>query len=769
LPSDESKWTNSFYVLLNDDANTIKTQIVIEKILAKDVLNVPVAALGIHQPLSVSTLLAMDDEKKNKKADSVKEDARAKLGRYLLITYPEGVDLSAIFDAFKNDPDIAYFGINESIVPAMSAGSGGSQTQAITSTITEDKFWGFNKVRASFAHSYEYGHAYIGVADLGLNPNHLEFIDYIGNTWKGGNYHPATAFNLGGTVGTNGTYANPYTGLAIFGEADSYHLKALPGDTNCDGGDANNTNEIWSVGHGSHVTGIIAANVTNNTGVKGVCRHCPLGVAQVAYPDGCTSGSHPDGSIYEAYVNAQIAQFMAGIGSLIDVGAQVINMSAGDPSSSFSSTFCSSNASSPVCLVIEYSQDRDVIFVASAGNGRKSKLDFPAADGRVLGVSGLENVNGGQFWTGGLINGDPFGSNYGTSSSNGPTFSAPAKDVYSTMYKGKQYNLVYGCDDRTDGITDDYGYCTGTSMAAPFVAGVAGLVKSVNPLAPNSDVRQVLIDSTGQSGYSNQLGYGTPRADYAVKAALGKSGGVQVVNRTVPLFSMYSSVAGDIAQTTKPQLAAAYHLNLDWGYIPFTAEAIVNGFTFSESPDNPTLPAARADLFILSTHRTPPTGRTTTPLYRLRWVGAYGGNPNDADWALVLESEISGSLSFRAVGYEMDGIEGYVYTTCTPEPSCIPVGAVIVYRAYHPQRDDHAVFPASKLSYMQSIGYTDGLKKLGYAYPNQDSDSDGVINGMEYILGTNVSLTDSDCDGQTDGYEYPLTRSPRSDPEIGSC
>ena len=71
--------------------------------------------------------------------------------------------------------------------------------------------------------------------------------------------------------------------------------------------------------------------------------------------------------------------------------------------------------------------------------------------------------------------------------------------------------------------------------------------------------------------YDVQLGYGTPRADYAVRLALGISNGLQVLNRVTPLFSMNSVVAGDIAQTTKPQVAMAYNLNTSLAYAPYGA------------------------------------------------------------------------------------------------------------------------------------------------------------------------------------------------------
>lgn len=792
-PNDHSLWGNSFYVLVNDDKDAKKTQKTIEKLLTKDVLGLPVGSLRKHIPVSVSTFLPMKDNTNRDKKR--KESARSKLGRYLIVHYPDDTDLSVIFESFKNDPDIIFFGVEEiesngsELRPVLSAGGG----QPI---IEEDKLWGFDEMQAGEAHEYQYGHAFIGVADQGLDPTHTKFQDYDGNTWKEGNFHPALSFNINSHIEepANPTAANPFSSYISMGTVDGYHLHTvIPWFTNasdpladlsCDKNN-NGASELKYVGHGSHVTGIIAAKYTAPDKVTGVCRECPLGIAQYNYIRKNNSPysycftlgqyTHPDQSPVEGNDSQSNTSVWASIGILIDMGVQVVNYSGGmpemdaawdDDSTDINSSFCTSNSNSPYCLILDYAESQEVIIVASAGNFNDNELHFPAADIRVVGVSGIEN--GGAFWNELPGRGPEHGSSYGSSGNTAPTFSAPAKNIYSTMYEGKQYNWEIGCDDRTDSVQDGYGYCTGTSMSAPFITGVAGLVRSTNPLAGVDDVIQVMKDSTTRSSSSYTLGWGTPRADIAVKDMLGKSGNLQVLNRVTPLFSLYGFVAEDIVQTTKPQVAAAFNLN---SYVPYSSEALVNGYTIPEPEGNQDLPTdlPRADIFILTTHNIPASGRTVKPLYRMRWVGSFGGNPYDTDWTLALESEISGSSSFKAVGYELDGIEGYIYSTCTPESTCRPDGTVIIYRAYNSPRDDHAVFPESKKSHMQSIGYTSDLVKLGYAYPNQDSDVDGVIDGMEYILGTNPNIVDSDCDGISDGVEYPMVNMPASDPMDGSC
>ena len=107
---------------------------------------------------------------------------------------------------------------------------------------------------------------------------------------------------------------------------------------------------------------------------------------------------------------------------------------------------------------------------------------------------------------------------------------------------------------------------------------------------------------------------------------------------------------------------------------------------------------------------------------------------------------------------ELDGIEGYIFPRCEPEPECIPEGAERLYRLYHPILDDYAIFPHSELDMMLEQGYISqsGLNDwIGYAFTNiqSDGDSDGLVDGFELLIGTDPADPDTDCDGMTDGEE----------------
>jgi len=65
-PADSSLWHSSFNILLKEDADTRKTRKTIEKIMAKEVLDMPLGSFKMHMPISVSTFLPMASYEKTK-------------------------------------------------------------------------------------------------------------------------------------------------------------------------------------------------------------------------------------------------------------------------------------------------------------------------------------------------------------------------------------------------------------------------------------------------------------------------------------------------------------------------------------------------------------------------------------------------------------------------------------------------------------------------------------------------------------------------------
>lgn len=72
----------------------------------------------------------------------------------------------------------------------------------------------------------------------------------------------------------------------------------------------------------------------------------------------------------------------------------------------------------------------------------------------------------------------------------------------------------------------NYGQISGTSMSTPGVAGLAGLLKSVNPSLTGKQMRDIIektSDDLGDKGFDNYYGFGRINTLKAVEMAIGNS------------------------------------------------------------------------------------------------------------------------------------------------------------------------------------------------------------------------------------------------------
>lgn len=160
-----------------------------------------------------------------------------------------------------------------------------------------------------------------------------------------------------------------------------------------------------------------------------------------------------------------------------DQGATVINLSLG-----------TADKSALLHEVTQRATARGVIVVAAAGNLDSKKAQYPADNQCVLAVAALDEQR---------IKADF--SNYG----GWVDFVAPGVSIYSPL------------------PNSGYGWWSGTSMAAPFVAGQAALLHSARPAVP---IRQImgLMASTAQSvdgsnqRHKGKLGAGLPAIEVSL-------------------------------------------------------------------------------------------------------------------------------------------------------------------------------------------------------------------------------------------------------------
>jgi serine protease len=457
--------------------------------------------------------------------------------------------------------------------------------------------------------------------------------------------------------------------------------------------------------HGAHVTGIVSATADNGVGVAGGCPTCSATMFSMILT---------------------FANIAAQIDAAADRGMQVINMSFGGQSG------CS-RGWSPVCTAIAAADARDIILVAAAGNFNKTQPDLPARLSSVLSVGGAQNVNPSApylSWASWYYDSGN-GSNY--AGFDGVV--APARSVVSTVPPSAVYNPLpfANCSDLTpvdeSGVSGDgYGSCTGTSMAAPHVAALAGILTSINPRFSNSTIYSLIRSGATHAAAPNaQRGHGFADAiPPIIDAVLGTP------NRLTPLFSMYSSGRRDFLSTTVPQMGSA----AAWGTLRpanFTGSsysyAASGGSSITGYGSFPGAPSGGAysplsGAWIFATPANPTNiSQPLVPLYRLSWKC---GDPTPYPPAIcssvpghmdtVHTADQAGVSAFESWGYQLDGIEGYIYPKTVAQPS----GTVRLMRKYNPSRDDHAIFPETLSAFYSSSGYTQnsGSDWLGYVYPN---------------------------------------------------
>ncbi len=204
--------------------------------------------------------------------------------------------------------------------------------------------------------------------------------------------------------------------------------------------------------HGTHVTGIIAAQSDNAIGVTGVSWGTSTRVMPVRVL------GRGGGTTYDII---QGIRYAAGLsndsGTVPPQRADIINLSLGGPGFSMTEQ-------------AEYNAVRDagVIIVAAAGNDNTNLPSYPAAYDSVISVSAVTMAQQKAPYSN-------FGPSVDIAAPGGNTAVDSDGDSY---YDGILSTLV---DDATLVREPIYSFAQGTSMATPHVSGVAAILKSLDP------------------------------------------------------------------------------------------------------------------------------------------------------------------------------------------------------------------------------------------------------------------------------------------------
>jgi thermitase len=203
-------------------------------------------------------------------------------------------------------------------------------------------------------------------------------------------------------------------------------------------------------GHGTHCAGI-AAGVTNNA----------VGIGSLA-------GTNEDSPFVEVSSVKVLSDrgmgsqrtIIAGIIEAADAGADVISLSLGGRSNQSSQRAYSS--------AVAYAHRAGAIVVAAAGNSNRDAKDFAPANAEgIITVAAIDQ----------LLLRAPFSNR---TNNIELAIAAPGVDIYSTV------------------PGDDYRKYSGTSMACPFVAGLLGVMKSLQPDLTHQEAYR-LLHATGRT------------------------------------------------------------------------------------------------------------------------------------------------------------------------------------------------------------------------------------------------------------------------------
>ncbi|MHB1355071.1 MAG: S8 family serine peptidase [Anaerolineae bacterium] len=226
-------------------------------------------------------------------------------------------------------------------------------------------------------------------------------------------------------------------------------------------------------GHGTHTSGI-AAGVANNGGIMGVAPRAKIMPVKVLSDAGSGSSTYIANGIIWA----------------VNHGAKVINMSLGSVVNN-----------STIRAAVVYAYTSSVAIIVSAGNCGgtnyaangclyRNQWSYPAAYTEVIAVASTDS--------------NDQRSSFSTSASY-VDVAAPGSSIVSSYYTGTLYASM-----------------SGTSMAAPHVAGEAALIRKLHPEWTVPEVYARIISAVvdiSPAGFDNDTGWGRIDAQLAVTTA----------------------------------------------------------------------------------------------------------------------------------------------------------------------------------------------------------------------------------------------------------
>lgn len=287
--------------------------------------------------------------------------------------------------------------------------------------------------------------------------------------------------------------------------------------------------------HGTGVAGIAVARIDNGVGMAGIAGDVTV------YNYGLPTGDFGMAEFGESDVANAITM-------MANQGVDVINMSIGfgDPNANHFPV--------AVAAIDDAVDNHDMVIVCATGNNDDgvARVDFPASYSKTIAVSAIDENGDVHGQVGSVDVVAPGWLNILTTDVRG----CPCADPFScTEWTGGLDEGDYMCvldDPSCDNCYSNELYCDtcattcptcfgGTSAAAPFVTGVAALIRSANPALTWTEVRDILrwtadkLPDMNGLDWTKKDGYGLVNTGLAVRAALAiPQDGIITTNTTWP-------------------------------------------------------------------------------------------------------------------------------------------------------------------------------------------------------------------------------------------
>ncbi len=364
-----------------------------------------------------------------------------------------------------------------------------------------------------------------------FTPNDPQFADQ----WNMARVHAPAAWNF--SCGRGVTVAVIDTGVACENHGDFTRVPDLDGTRCAEGYDftRDQAHANDDQGHGTHVAGTIAQTTNNGFGVAGLAYCATILPVKVLTASG--SGT--------------LADVAEGIRYAADQGAQVINLSLGG-----------GGRNRVMGEAVAYARSHGVVVVCAAGNNGR-RVESPANEPGAFAVSAT----------------DP-GDQIASFSSRGPevAIGAPGVNV-----------LQQTICDRGRNRCEQFAAWSGTSMAAPHVAGIAAMIAGLgvsDPAAIESILRSTARAPEHGSADRELYGAGIVDAQAAVESVQRTLGIARLVSLLLAIAAAVMIIRKKQGQLASPLAWAGPALLTSTGlfFLPWLVPHFVPGIDLLMRP-----------------------------------------------------------------------------------------------------------------------------------------------------------------------------------------